>query len=524
MTSTRIEIDSRIVLINSVSAIGQRLLTVTVLVWLQQFLVRRISAEEYGIYQVVLALLVFVPLVAAVVGSGLARFVSEAYARGDVPRVTRIASTSAVGCVGGGAAILAIGMALVWKIEEVVTVTPDLVDDARWMLGILTVLAAVRMAVMPFTVGLHVRQKFVWIHGIALATELLRIALLFALLFGVGVRVLWVVVATVPATIFELAATLLLSHRLVPALRFSRDAVTTSLLRPIFAFGAWTLLGRVFAAAREASGPLLLNRFAGATAVTAHSLGAMVESRLFPNIVHPLITTLPMLTAMHATGQRHRLKLSYFRLTRYLAWIFLGVGVPLVVYREALWSLYLGSAYPSFALAATVMLLLLLKVALVFPQPALAQLAAAQDRTRPIGVRVMILEGATVVVAAYLVAVRGWGALGPATASLVVAAMGAPALLWTLGLELTGARFGEWWRATLRPGALPALVAIPVWLALRVWMAPQTWWGVLAATLAGAAVYLAVLLVFCLQEDDRGDAGRLLRAVGGLLGFTVPRR
>ena len=519
--STHIEIDSKIVLINSISAILQRLLTVAVLVWLQQYLVRRISAEEYGIYQVVLALLVFVPLVAAVAGSGLARFVAEAYAQGDVPRVTRIASTSTIACGGGGLLILAIGLGLVWQIERVITVSPALVGDARWMLGILTVLAASRMALMPFTVGMHVRQKFVWIHLIALATELIRATLLLALLFGVGARALWVVVATVPATLFELVAMLSLSHRLVPALRFDPRSVSLSLMRPILSFGAWTLLGRMAAAAREASGPLLLNRFSTAVAVTTHSLGAMVETRLFPNIVHPLITTLPILTAMHATGQKVRLKLSYFRLTRYLAWIFLAVCSPLAIYRQELWSLYLGSTYPSFALAATVMLLLLLKVVLVFPQPAVAQLAAAQDRTRPLALRVLTIEGSSLALATYLVVVRGWGAVGPATASVVAAAIGAPLLLWTLGLQLTGGRLDEWWRATLRPGLLPAVAAVPVWLGIRWWLAPQTWWGLLLAGVAGLAIYVVVLLLFCLQDDDHGDLSRLLRAVGGLLGSGI---
>ena len=67
--SAHIQIDSKLVLINSISSVLQRLLSVSVLVWLQQYLVRRISAEEFGIYQVVLALLVFVPLVAAAASS-----------------------------------------------------------------------------------------------------------------------------------------------------------------------------------------------------------------------------------------------------------------------------------------------------------------------------------------------------------------------------------------------------------------------------------------------------------------------
>jgi O-antigen/teichoic acid export membrane protein len=522
--SAHVQIDSKLVLINSASAVVQRLLSVSVLVWLQQYLVRRISAEEYGIYQVVLALLVFVPLVAAVFGSGLARFVTEAYAQGRFDRVTSIASTSAIACAAGGLAILVIGLALVWQLERVINVSAALAADARWMLGLLTVLAALRMVTMPFTVGLHVKQKFVWINGIALVTELIRIGGLFVLLFGVSTRALWVVVATVPATLFEVAFSVWLSHRVVPALRFARAAVATELLGPILSFGGWTLLGRIGAAAREAAGPLFLNRFSTPVAVTTHSLGAMVESRLFPNIIHPMITTLPILTAMHATGQLHRLKLSYYRLTRYLAWMFLAVRAPLVVFRDELWRLYLGSTYPEYAAAGLVMLLLLIKVVLVFPQPAIAQIAAAKDRTRPMGIRVIVIEGATVLATLYLVAGRGMGAVGPAVATLVVAAIGAPLLHWTLGLELTGGRFGEWWRATLRPGLVPVLVALPVWMGLRWWLRPESWLEVTLPVLAGLLIYTGVLLSFCLQEDDRGDVDRVIRSLGSLLGIVNGRR
>ncbi len=522
--SAHVEISSKLVLINSISAVVQRLLSVSVLVWLQQYLVRRISAEEYGIYQVVLALLVFVPLVAAVFGSGLARFVTEAYAQGDFERVTRIASSSSIACTGGGVSILLIGLLLVWQIDRVLTISPGLVSDARWMLGLLTVLAAVRMAVMPFTVGLLVRQKFVWIHVIALATELIRVAFLFALLFGVSTRALWVVVATVPATIFELTLSIWLSHRIVPALRFSSSAISIPLLRPILAFGGWTLLGRIGAAAREAAGPLLLNRFSTPVAVTSHSLGAMVETRLFPNIIHPMITTLPMLTAMHATGQVHRLKLSYYRLTRYLAWIFLAVSVPLIVFRAELWQLYLGATYPEYAAAATVMMALLLKVLLVFPQPAVAQIAAARDRTKPMAFRVIVMETATVLTMAYFVIGRDMGALGPALGTLAVAIVGAPLLHWTLGLQLTGGTFGEWWRATLLPGLIPTLAALPVWLGLRYWLGPDSWLGVLVVVLTGMVISAGVLLRFCLQDDDRGDVQAAVRRIGSLAGIVLPRR
>ena len=69
--------------------------------------------------------------------------------------------------------------------------------DAQLMMGLLVSLAAVRLLLTPFTLGLYVRQRFVLSNVLGLGCEVFRIALLFVLLFAVEVRVLWVVVASV---------------------------------------------------------------------------------------------------------------------------------------------------------------------------------------------------------------------------------------------------------------------------------------------------------------------------------------
>jgi hypothetical protein len=83
------EISKRIVLINSASSVATQVLHFSVLVWLQQYLLRRISPEEYALYPVVMAVMVFSPLLTVFLTSGLGRFVVVAHAR-DERQVTQI--------------------------------------------------------------------------------------------------------------------------------------------------------------------------------------------------------------------------------------------------------------------------------------------------------------------------------------------------------------------------------------------------------------------------------------------------
>ena len=88
-----IEINKRIVLINSASSAGLLVPNLSVLVWLQQYLLKPFSAEEYSLIPIIAAVMAFTPLLTMVLTSGLGRYTTVAYAKNDTAEVTRICST-----------------------------------------------------------------------------------------------------------------------------------------------------------------------------------------------------------------------------------------------------------------------------------------------------------------------------------------------------------------------------------------------------------------------------------------------
>ena len=94
---------------------------------------------------------------------------------------------------------------------------------------------------------------------------------------------------------------------------------------------------------------------------------------------------------------------------------------------------------------------------------------------------------------------------------MIVTAIGAPALFWPLGLRLTGSSFAGWTRNAIRPGMLPALVALPAWgLVQHFW--PATDWVSLGLSFgAGAVVYAAALVSLAMRPDEREDLWSALR-------------
>lgn len=516
--SPKVEISKRLVLINSASSLLTRVINVSVLVWLQQYLLRRISPEEYSIYPVVMAVMIFVPLFSTILTSGLGRFVVEAYAKGDEKGVTQIVSTMFPLLLGAGILLLAAGLTFSWYVGDILTIAPGRVSDARIMMSMLMLAAAVRMPLAPFTVGFFVQQKFVLLNIIRLGAECLRIAILFILLFGVSTRILWVVIAVVSADLCTMFVMVGVSRRMIPALKFRAGQIRWSLARKLSAFGTWNLFGQISHMIRTAAAPLILNKLATPVDVNCFYLGSLPHRQFRKSILITSAPLQPALIAMHAAGSKKRLENAYLRGGRYGLWIALLVAIPLMIYRHEVLSLYLGHRYSTYAEAAKVMLLMFLTYPLLYPIIMLSKIAHATGQLRAVTTRILLLDLISIGLMFYFVAGLHWGAAGAAMATLSVYLIGCPLLLWPLGIRMVNTLWSKYIRQTLVRGLLPGLIAGGAWWAIQMAVSPAGWLSLGGCFAGGLICYILVIFLFCLDSYDREQLNRLfgslLRKVG----------
>jgi len=84
-TTPRVELSKRLVLINSASSLLTRMLSISVLIWLQQYLLMRIKPEEYSLLPVLYSVMMFAPLITTILTGGLGRYIVEAYGSTRIP-------------------------------------------------------------------------------------------------------------------------------------------------------------------------------------------------------------------------------------------------------------------------------------------------------------------------------------------------------------------------------------------------------------------------------------------------------
>ncbi len=501
----KVEISKRLVLINSGSSVLAKLLNVGVLVWLHQHLLRRIDAEEYSLYPVVMAVVVFLPLLTAVLTAGLSRYIVEACAKGDERRVTQIVSTMLPLLLAGSVFLLLAGGAFSWYVDAFLTIQPDRVWDARIMMGLLVLLTAIRLPMSLFGLGLYVRQKFVTANIITLLRETLRIALLFVLLFGVSTRVLWVVVATVIASLTEAVVLQVISRRLIPALRFRGSEIRWEAARELTSFGGWHFVAQLADAIRSGANPIILNQWGTPVDVNSFFLGSLPRAQVQQGSWLVSAPLQPALTAMHAKGSLQGLRSAYLRGGRYALWGTMLLVVPLIIFRESALRLYLAERYEMYADAATVMALLLATLPIAYGNIMLPKLANATAQMPGFAIRVLCIQLLSIALTLYFVGGREMGAVGSGLATFLVMAALHPVLHWPLGWRMAGVTGRQWFKETVWPGVAPSIGATVLWIGLAQAVDPDTWFTLGACAAAGCVCYVTVLLRFCMQPVDRQD-------------------
>lgn len=504
--SEKFEISKKMLMINSISGILYKVVNLSVLVWLQAYLLKKISTDEYSIYPVVMSITIFIFMIRLVFSSGTSRFAVNAYARGEFERVTQITSTMFVVVFCVGMVILALGLLFAFNIEKLLSIQPEMVFQARLMMAMMVVSFVTQLIFSPFEAGLYIKQKFVFQNMVLVMEGFLRIALLFLFLFGISTRVIWVVVATEVSTLIGFTIRIAISRRLVPDLKFKVKQVNMNLSKELMSFGSWNLVGQIAYRIKMSADPIILNKFATPLDVTCFHLGSLFQKHIHQFIQIMTQPLVPVVTAMHATGDKVRLGNTFLRYGRYYTWTFLFFSVPLMIFRYEFIDLYVGE---QFKLAGIVILLLLTESVLSLGAFMLYTIAVATGRMKELAIRNLIIQLSNLGLTLYLVWGLKMGAYGSALSTFITHMIGGPLFEIPLALNIAQIKFKRYFLETVIPGNIPAIITVGLLFGLRYIKSPASWLELIFFSAIGCFCYVLVLFFF-LQTNDKRDVAKML--------------
>ncbi|MFK7833705.1 MAG: lipopolysaccharide biosynthesis protein [Winogradskyella sp.] len=477
-----------------------KLLSITVFIWVQQYLLKRISPDEYAIYAIISSLVFLLPFITSALVSAGVRYMIHEYTQREFERMNRILSTSVILNAIIGFLIMVVSLIAVYYLDNLLTIESEYLLDAKLMFLIIIGTFLINFVLTPLGLGLHITQKLVIKNIIDLSVEVLKITLLFLLLFGVSTKALWLVVANSVALLLALIIRIILSKKIIPEMQFLISGYDKTFVMKFLSFGSWNSIILLSRYLRNFAALFLLNRFGNSTDVASFNIGRFV-SRQTLQVWEPIRASIGTpLIAMYSKHQFQRLNDTYLKGSRLAIWLTSFVVFPAIIFSEAFIKLYVGDVYIN---AAYIIMALLSIIPFQMLNAMLPQISAAMDNQKDLAIRMMMIQIVNLAVMYYILVVMELTVVEMAWSIALVNIVGELFVITVFAKKNLKITYTNIFNKGLLPGLIPGLLASVYWYFIQYTFEVTSYVHLTLLILPGIIMLVLGIYIFGLEQDKK---------------------
>lgn len=327
---------------NTLLLYGRMLVLLFIGLYTSRVILKALGVDDLGIYTTVGDVTAMFAILSGSLSAAISRFLTYELGTGHRERLQQIFS-SAVSIqifIALVIALLAEPVGL-WFIGHKMTIEPDRIAAARWVLHFSVITFAINLISVPYNAAIIAHEHmgaFAWI-GIMEGAAKLAIALL--ILHAGGDRLilysaLMCIVALLVRLIYGAYC-----HKKLDECRFSFH-LDWKLLGQMFSFAGWNFIGSSAGVIRDRGGNILINLFSGTAVNGARGL-ALQLSGAVQGFANNFMTAInPQITKSYAGGERDFMLKLVFRGARFAFYLLLLIGLPVLMNTGFLLKIWLG--------------------------------------------------------------------------------------------------------------------------------------------------------------------------------------
>jgi len=493
--------------LNTATTYSRSLVGVGLALFSSRWILQALGATDFGLFQVVGSLVIFLTFFNAVMATSAARHFAFAIGKGDTDDVNRWFNTSLSIHLILPIILIAIG----WPIAEYailnwLTIPPDRIAASVTVFRISLIGAFVNMASIPFVAMFNAKQRIAEVSMWGMVQHILILLLAWLLLRAPFDKLIAYAVGMVSIHVLIHLIKITRASLLFPECKLNaHEWFNRKHFMELLGFASWTLIGRSGGTLRNQGTSVLINLHFGPVVNAGYGIANQVSTQVSAFSAALMRAIAPEVTAREGRGQRKEMLALSVRASKFGTLLVLFFGVPFILEATFILDLWLVKTPPYAAI--------------------LCQLMMATFIADKLGVGYMIAVNAHGKIATYQATVGGlllmtlpliWllFTLGCSPASIGFAFLGIQSLcsigrvLWVR--HLFGVPFRQWLARVVLPCGLVATGAVAAASVPRLNMSPSFTRLLLVWALSSIAMLMACLSVGVTETERR----QILQMVG----------
>lgn len=461
------------------------------------YLIDKIGKSQYGIWNLAFSFIFYMSIADLGIRQALVRFVSKHLAKEEFAKLNRIFSSAAAMYSAIFAFLVIVIAVLVFGFLGNFQIPPDLFSEARVVVLVLGLKAAIGFLLLPFT-ALGAFNRYDVSNYFNLAQLILR-TLIFVIILESGYGIIEMAVITLVLFLLQSYGMSHYRARHFPQVRFSVSSIKRESLKELFSYSIYSFLIVISTLLIHYSDNIVIGAFVSMQAVAVYSIPLLFTTHIrniFTVISVPLV---PAISQIETEKDFARIARIHQRATRYLFFISFTIVIVAITYGQAFINLWLG---PEFSESVEILYILAVPAAIFIPQTINSAILYGISKHKATFF-IMASEG-TVNLVLSLILVQSMGivgvAYGTAIPQMIIYLVVFPLVLY----RILGEKLSRFYKTALFSAMTASAVILPLSLILQKIEEPHEWITLIAEGLVIMTV-AGLLFVFTILTPDNRD-------------------
>lgn len=301
-----------------------------------------LGVSDLGIYNATGGLVALFSVLSGSLAAAISRFLTYEMGKGSSEDELRkvFSSSLTIQCIITAAIILLAEAIGPWFLSAKMSIPPDRITAANWVLQFSIITFAVNLMSVPYNAAIIAREKMGAFAYIGIIEGMAKLGVAFLIAASPIDRLIWYAILMCLVAIAVRCAyrTYCRMHFNECRAKFLYDG---QLFKKMFSFAGWNFIGASSAVLRDHGGNILINVFSG-PAVNGARAVAMQLNAAVQGFVSNFMTALnPQITKSYAAGDRQYMSRLICIGAKYSFFLLLLIGLPVLMNTDFLMKIWL---------------------------------------------------------------------------------------------------------------------------------------------------------------------------------------
>ena len=263
-----------------------------------------LGENDYGVYSVVGGVVAMFTIISGALNSAVSRFITFEMGKGTGMSLNKVYSTSVIIQMVLSLIVIAICEPVgIWFIRNEMTISPDRISAAIWVLQFSLLSFVVNLMSVPQMATITAHEKMSAYAYIGILDGLLRLGAALLIIHSPIDRLVWYSALMAGAVIIVRIAYGLYCRMRFPECRF-RPLFEKGLVREMFSFAGWNFIGVTSGVLRDQGGNILVNLFFTTAMNAARGVAVQLNGAVQGFVTNFMTAVNPQITKSYASGDK----------------------------------------------------------------------------------------------------------------------------------------------------------------------------------------------------------------------------